>query len=229
MPQIQRWMVATRLGIALLGASAMVMTGSGMAHATYGPPPPPVTVPGGFLTVVTSQNCGPAGVTIGPVNGGNTTTTVTVPPGTCRTPLQITITEPDVSAIGNAGFCGYQAVAGIGVIIQNPDGSVNDSFFLHPIVVTIKSPEIKPGNIIVAWNGREFVRVGVATSDGSATIKLDRAGYNFFAVLAPTGTSALDPCSTSNRLGTGGPGAGFGAGGFGPGSFGQPGAGQAFV
>jgi len=125
---------------------------------------------------------------------------VVVPPGAFQTPLQVTITEPDIAAIGDAGFCGYQAAAGIGVIIQNPDGSVNNSSFTHPLVVTISSPAIRPGDIIVAWNGVKFVRVGVAQNGGSVTVRLTHAGYNFFAVLEPTGV-ALDPCATSGGQG----------------------------
>src|SRR5260370_30594339 len=50
----------------------------------------------------------------------------------------------------------------------------------------------------------KFVRVGVAQNGDSVTVKLTHAGYNFFAVLEPTGV-ALDPCATS-----GGPGGGIG-------------------
>ena len=201
MPRIRRRMVAPRLSVALLGAAAMLFTSSGMAEALYGPPPPPVPVPGGYLTVVTSQTVGPGGGTIGPVSGGNTQTTVAVPPGAFLAPLQVTITEPDISGIGNAGFCGYEGVAGIGVIIQNPaNGSVTYDFFTHPLVVTVSSPGIKEGDIIVAWDGDKFVRVGVAEHDGSVTLELTHAGYNFFAVLAPTG-SPLGSCSTSGGAG----------------------------
>jgi hypothetical protein len=234
MPQIRRWMVAPRLGVALVGAGAMLVAGSGIAQAAYGPPPPPVSVPGGYLTVVTSQDCGPGGISIGPVNAGNTMTTVTVPAGDCGTQSRITITEPDISAIGNAGLCGYKAAAGVGVIIQNPDGSVDNAFLTSPIVVTISSPTITPGSVIVEWNGERFIRVGVAAHAGEVTVKLTHAGETFFAILQPTGTE-FDPCD-----GGGGPGGGAGlggAGGFGgsgfggftPGSFGQPGIGQAFL
>ena len=213
MPRIRRWMVAPRLSVALLGAGAMLISSSGIAQALYGPPPPPVPVPGGYLTVVTSQTVGTGGGTVGPASGGNTETTVVVPPGAFPTPLQVTITEPDISGIGNAGFCGYQAVAGIGVIIQNPaNGSVNYDFFTDPLVVTVSSPGIKPGDIIVAWDGDKFVRVGVAEHGDSVTLKLTHAGYNFFAVLSPTG-SPFGSCSTSGGAGgVGGLGTAFGAG-----------------
>jgi hypothetical protein len=227
-------MVAPRLGIALLGAGAMLVAGSGIAQADYGPPPPPVPVPGGYLTVVTSQNCGPGGISIGPVSAGNTMTTITVPAGDCGTQSRITITEPDISAIGNAGLCGYKAAAGVGVIIQNPDGSVNNSFLVSPIVVTISSPAITPGSVIVEWNGVRFVRVGVAEHAGEVTVKLTHAGETFFAILQPTGTE-FDPCDgggglgRGGGLGLGGGFGGFGFGGFGPGTFGRPGVGQAFL
>ena len=200
-----------RTSFALIGAALLATGVTSMAVAAqnqaaqplcYGvcqPPPPPIPVPGGFLTVVTSQSVGPGGGSVGPVSAGNTETEVTVPPGGFTTPLDVTITTPSVPNIGRADFCGYQAVAGVGVIIQNPsDGSVNNSFFTHPLVVTITSPDIKPGNIIVAWNGVKFVKVSAIIANGTATIKLDRAGYHFFAILAPTGTSGLDPCSTSS-------------------------------
>jgi hypothetical protein len=230
MPRIRRWLDAPRLSVALVGAGAILMAGSGLAQAAYGPPPPPVPIPGGFLTVVTSQPCDPAGTTIGPAQGGNTETTVSVPAGDCQDQTQVTITEPDIDAIGDAGFCGYQAVAGVGIIIQNRDGSVDNAFLLHPIVVTISSPALKPGDIVVAWNGREFERVGVAEAGGSVTVKLTRAGENFFAILQPTSTE-FDPCDGGGGIGggLGGGFGGFGFGGFGPGLFGQPGVGQAFI
>ena len=213
MPRIRRWMLAPRLSVALLGAGAILITSSGVAEALYGPPLPPVPVPGGYLTVVTSQTVGTGGGIVGPVSGGETRTTVVVPPGAFPAPLQVTITEPDISGIGDAGFCGYQAVAGIGIIIQNPDkGSVNYDFFTDPLVVTVAAAGIKPGDIIVAWDGDKFVRVGVAEHDGLVTLKLTHAGYNFFAVLAPTG-SPLSSCSTSGgAAGAGGLGTTFGAG-----------------
>ena len=204
MPRIRRRMVVPRLSLALLGAGAMLLAGSGAAGATealYGPPPPPVPVPGGYLTVVTSQTIGPGGGTIGPVSGGNLQATLVVPAGAFLTPLQVTITEPDIAGIGNAGFCGYQAVAGIGVVIQNPtSGAVDYSFLTHPLVLTISSPNIKAGDIIVGWNGRKFVRLGTTAHNGVATLKITKAGYSFYAVLAPTG-NALDPCSTSGGAG----------------------------
>jgi hypothetical protein len=198
-----------------------------MAQAAYGPPPPPVPVPGGFLTVVTSQTCDSGGVTIGPVSGGNTMTTVAVPGADCDPPIQITITEPDIAAIGTAGFCGHKAVAGIGVIIQNLDGSVDNAFFVDPIVVTISSPSLKPGSIVVAWNGERFVRVGVAQHNGSVTIKLGHGGYNFFAILQPTRGHPLGhgPC----RFGVGmGRGVGLGNG-VSLGAFDRPGFINAFL
>ena len=204
MPRIRRWMLAPRIGVAVFSAGAMLIAGSGAAQALYGPPPPPVQVPGGYLKVVTSQTVGPGGGTIGPVSGGSTETAVVIPAGAFLTPLQVTITQPDVADIGNAGLCGYQAVAGIGVIIQNPaNESVSYSFFTDPLVITISSPGIEPGDIIVAWDGDRFVRVGVAEHSDSVTVKLTHAGYNFFAVLSPAGRQ-LGSCSTSGggALGT---------------------------
>ena len=162
---------------------------------------------------MTSQTVGTGGGTIGQVSGGKTKTTVVVPPGAFPTPLQVTISEPDISGIGDAGFCGYQAVAGIGIIIQNPvNESVNYDFLTDPLIVTVSSPGIKPGDIIVAWDGHKFVRVGVAEHGDSVTLQLTHAGYNFFAVLAPTG-SPLASCSTSGGAGgAAGLGPTFGAG-----------------
>ena len=196
-----------RTGLALAGAALLATGVTSMAVAAQnqaaqpscygvcGPPPPPVPVPGGFLTVVTSQSVGPGGGSVGPVSAGNTQTGVTVPPGAFTAGLDVTITTPNVGGIGNAGFCGYNAVAGVGVVIQNPsDGSVNHGFFPNPLVVTINSPDIKPGDVIVEWNGVKFVRVSATVSNGTAVIRLDKGGYHFFAILAPTGSSALDPC-----------------------------------
>lgn len=231
MHRIGRWIVAPRLGFALAGAGALLVAGSGAAQATqalYGPPPPPVSVPGGYLTVVTSQTCGTAGQTIGPVSVGNTETTVVIPAADCTPPLQVTITEPDVGAIGNAGICGYNAVAGVGIIIQNPsNGSINYSVFKAPIVVTITSPSIKRGDVIAVWNGYKFVKAGVASQNGTAIVKIDHAGYNFLAILAPV--SGIDPCGSSQQGFGGGVGAtGLSSGALDPGVFSSAGTTEAF-
>lgn len=203
MPRIRRWLVAPRLGAALAGAGLLLLAGTGAAEAYIQPPPPPVSPPGGFLNVVTAQTVGPGGGTVGPVSVGNTETTVTIPPGAFPTPLQVTITAPtSVADIGNAGFCGYTAVAAVGVVIVNPaTGSADYSFLTDPLIVTIKSADIKPGDIVVAWNGYKFVKLGVAEAAGEVTVKITQAGYSFFAVLAPTGNAGLDPCGTTGPTG----------------------------
>ena len=87
------------------------------------------SLPGGYQAVVTSTTVGPAGASIA-INIGACRATLTVPPGTFSTQVQLTITAPNVREIGNAGHPGYRAICGIGVGIT-VNGTIYTGTFGH--------------------------------------------------------------------------------------------------
>lgn len=159
-----------------------------MAAGSYGPPPPPTPVPGGFFRVITSQTICPGGGTIGPVQSGVLQVTLRVPAGAFPVCVQITLTEPEVTGIGNAGFAGYRAFGGVGVQVQK-NGRSYPGTFLKPLGLTMASSQIHSSTIAVVWNGTRFVQVaGASVRPGVVSLTFDSDPD--FAVLNPI-TSAI--------------------------------------
>lgn len=175
------------LALALLGSSALLLASAGAALAAggYGPPPPPVPpVPGGFSAVVTSVTIGPAGGTIGPVRVDGFLDKIVVPPGAFPVPVQITVTAPNVRAIGDAGFPGFEAISGVGIQVQR-NGSPYRGAFRKPLKLDTTSPSLTRSDIVVRWNGRRFVDDHSVDLDGH----MDQVGFQTdpdFAILTPT-------------------------------------------
>ena len=178
------------LATAAIGGVALLVANSGVAQADYGPPPPPGTVPGGFSCVVTSQTVGPAGRLIGPLRLGGLEARIVILPRTFPVLVQLTITEPFGTSgpcrggegIGNAGFPGFTAVGGVGVLVQR-NGSAYTPAFGSPISIGLSSSQIGPSSMVVVWNGTKFVRVRASVGPGSATIPVSASGD--YAVLTP--------------------------------------------
>jgi hypothetical protein len=180
----------------------MIVAGAGGALATggYGPPPPAPPTPGGYLTVVTSQTIGPAGGVIGPVSVDGIPTTVTVPPGAFKGPAQVTLTAPSLAAIGDAGFAGLKAVAGVGIMVQQ-NGSNYKGTFHKRLALGMQSSSITSSSIDVVWNGTAFVAKPSA-KDKKGTTTLTFGTDPDFAVLTPTKTStAAIPGATKASTG----------------------------
>jgi hypothetical protein len=160
------------------------------AASEYGPVPPAAGTapPGSYSDVITSQTITPAGGTIGPVTVDGAALTFVIPPGAFLVTVQITITEPDLFAVGSAGTAGYKAVAGVGVQVQE-NGSPYPGTFLKPLTVTIRSSSITSSSVVMVWNGTAFVSEPDSTvTSGVATVSFDTDPD--FAVLAPSGTTA---------------------------------------
>jgi hypothetical protein len=188
-----------RPAIVAVGAAAILTAAAGAALAArdYGPPPPGPSVPGGFSVVVTSQTVGPEGGTIGPVAAGRLHVTLRVPAGAFPVRVQITVTSPNVSAIGDAGYVGFRAVAGVGIRVQE-HGATYPGTFLKPLTMTVSSGLITESSVVVVWNGSAFVIDHAAvTRAGSGTVTFDSDPD--FAVLAPT--SAAIPGATTAPTG----------------------------
>lgn len=143
-----------------------------IGRGTYGPPPPPSGVPGGFSSVLTSVTIGASGGTVGPVTGPDgAAIMLTVPAGAFSSPVQISVTAPDLGAIAPA--TGDAVVAGVGVQVGR-DGATYPGTFNKPITATISSSRISAGSVVDVWNGSAFVADSAATvSAGTATVSFD--------------------------------------------------------
>lgn len=183
MPSTCRAAIGRRLAGAVVIAGSLLLSGPGTALAAYGPPPvteePPV--PGGFTEVVTSQTVGDAGKLITHLNLDGLDGRLYIPPGDFPTAVQITITEPLLkesiattafpslrgecgtgAGIGDAGFRGWCAVGGAGIIVQI-NGVDDTARFRKPLILTFGwKPRID--DIVVRWNGRHFVDVRKAVT-----------------------------------------------------------------
>lgn len=180
--------------------SAVCLAGSvrpALAASNYGPPPPPpgVSPPGGFSDVITSQTITPAGGTIGPIVVDGAIITLVIPAGAFPVSVQITITAPNLFAVGDAGVAGYKAVAGVGILVQE-NGSAYPGTFLKPLILTIRTPLITTSSVVVVWNGAAFVTETDATvAAGVAVVRFDTDPD--FAVLSPLTTpKAVVPGAT---------------------------------
>jgi hypothetical protein len=181
--------VGRRSAIVTVGAAAMLLVAAGGALAAdgYGPPPPPPPVPGGFSVVVTSQTLGPAGGIIGPVKVGTLHVTIRVPAGAFPVRVQITVTAPDVSQIGSAGFTGFRALGGVGIEVQE-HGSTYPGDFLKPLTMHDSSGLITSSDELAEWNGSAFVLApGVKIHTDSVSDSFDSDPD--FVVLGPTSAS----------------------------------------
>jgi len=159
------------------------------AASVYGPVPPAAGAapPGSYSDVITSQTITPAGGTIGPVTVDGATLTLVIPAGAFPVSVQITITEADLFAVGNAGTAGYKAVAGVGVQVEE-NGSPYPGTFLKPLTVTIRSSSITSSSVVMVWNGTAFVAEPDSTvTSGGAVVSFDTDPD--FAVLSPLATT----------------------------------------
>jgi len=183
MPREKRSNLAQKLAIVALGAATLAIAYAGQLPAlAYGPPPPPPVAPGGFQSVVTSTTVGPNGATIA-INIGPCKASLTVPPGTFTTPVQLTITAPSVAGIGNAGHPGFHAICGVGVGIT-VNGKIYTGTFGHRLTLSIAGFAIRHGDRVVVWNGSSFVFVPAAVADFGLKFSFTGSGEDF-AVLAP--------------------------------------------
>jgi hypothetical protein len=183
MPRAKRFSLAQKLATVALGAATLAIAYAGQLPAlAYGPPPPPPVAPGGYQAVVTSTTVGPAGASI-VINIGACRATLTVPPGTFSTQVQLTITAPNVREIGNAGHPGYRAICGIGIGIT-VNGTIYTGTFGHQLTLTITGFAVKHGDRVVHWNGTNFAFVPATVSSIGVQFSFTGSGEDF-AVLAP--------------------------------------------
>jgi hypothetical protein len=179
---------------------AMLMAGSATALAAYGPPPPvPTPVPGGFSDVVTSVTVGPAGMFIRHLDLDGLNASLRIQPGTFLQPVQVTVTEPFVrdgltttaylgqhrtcgngAGIGDAGFPGYCAISGTGILVQI-NGVNYAGPYLKPMILRIRWKR-KLSTQIVVWDGQRFVKAP-HTRDRRHFARIEVSANSDFAVL----------------------------------------------
>ena len=184
---------AAVLGAACVAGSAFAAT----AASGYGPPPPGAgtAVPGGYSAVITSQTITPAGGTIGPVNVNGASVTLVIPAGAFPVAVQITLTAPDLTLVGDAGRAGFKAVAGVGIQVQE-NGSAYTATFLKPLTLSMSSSSITSSSVVVVWNGTAFVAdTGATVTSGAAVVKFSTDPD--FAVLSPTAATVIPGATTS--------------------------------
>ena len=170
--QRYKWFTSARkciviaIGLAVIAViTAAFLLGpvrAAMAASTYGPPRPGTGAapPGGYSNVITSQTITPAGGTIGPLMVDGAIVTLVIPPGAFPVSVQITITAPDLNAVGDAGLDDYKAVAGVGIEIQ-VNGQHYPGTFLKPLILTIRTSSITASSVVVVWNGTAGPKIRV--------------------------------------------------------------------
>ncbi len=192
--------LATRLVVVMLASAIMAGAGVGGTRANPGfdPPEHALAVPGGYDTVVTSQTVTSAGGTIGPVSVNGTPVTLKVPAGAFSDQLQFTLTAPDLAHVGDAGFRGYTAVGGVGVLVKM-NGSKYQGTFAKQLTLSVVSQSINSLSVVVMWSGTAFVaQQDAKVRSGTATVRFDSDPD--FAVLASAKIQGATSAGTGKPL-----------------------------
>jgi hypothetical protein len=204
MPGAKRFHLAQKLAIVAVGAATLAVVNPGLlpAQAAYVPPPTSHPAPGGYQAVVTSMTVGPAGKQIGPVEIDGVEVTLTIPPGTFSTPVQVTLLAPDALGVGNSAP-GYRAVAGVGVLIT-VNGNPYTGPFGHSLTLDISGAQITSRDRLAAWNGTKFVIVSSTESGHTEQVSFKASAADFI-VLAPSGggTTGATRFTFASRRGAG--------------------------
>jgi hypothetical protein len=203
MPQRGLYTLVRKLATVAICGAAVLAANPGVALAYAGPPGPPPSglVPGGFSCVVTSRTVGPAGALIRSLTLHGLVASLRIRAGTFSVPVQLTITEPygrgrncqGGPGIGNAGFRGYRAVGGIGLLVQ-VGGQTYQGTFAKPLILRLTSALIRRSSLVAAWGGTRFVLgPNTVARPGSAVVRV--AANGDFAVLTRD-TKLLGPAAT---------------------------------
>ena len=167
----------------------MLAASPGTALAGYGPPPPPGPIPGGYFCVLTSQPAGAAGGAVEAFGLGGLVARLLVGLNALLGQVQITLTEPygqdgdclGLPDLGDAGFPGYGASAGVGILLQR-GGLPYQGKVRKPLTLRLTSKSITRSSVIVVRHAGRFVRVPRAVvRRGWASVQA--SGNSDFAVL----------------------------------------------
>ena len=186
MPRVMGFRLTRKLAAVTTGGVMLAIANLGQlpAQAEYSPPLPASPSPGGYVSVVTSRTFGPSGGVIGMVAVGGFRVRLEVPRGAFPVPVQVTITAPDVLAIGSGGHPGYRALGGVGVLLQ-ADGTTYVKRFARPLVLTVSGRAIRVGSRVAVWQGTRFAFQASRESRAREVIAVRRGTEQDFAILAP--------------------------------------------
>lgn len=181
---------------AAMTAVGLLVVGEGVASAAsggYGPTPPSNGSPGGFTSVVTSKVLGPAGGSLSASVPG-ATVLVTVPPGALPANEDLIITAPDLTqtsaALGSLGFTGYQAVAGLGLVVEDQSGAKFTGTFGHPLTVTLSGSSLGvAGEEVLQLNGPSSASA-LKDTLGSQQVSIQVASDPDLVAINPTTAAA---------------------------------------
>jgi hypothetical protein len=202
MPNKGRNIAVRPLLSAVAGGLALAAANSGIALAAYGPTAGPVASdpgPGGYYCVVTSQTVGLGAGEIGPLQLSGGRASLRFDRQTFGGHDQVTLTEPfgrhgecqGGRNIGDAGFRDFRAVAGLGILVQH-DGAAYHGRLAAPLRLRLDSRMIRADSLLVAWNGRRFVRVpGAVVRRGSVRAEVT-AGADLALLSPSSGRSAAN-------------------------------------
>ncbi len=176
----------SRLSAAVVLGACGLMAASGIAGAAgggYGPSGAvPSAVPGGFTSVVTAKTLPSRGGRVD-VSFDGFTVRATVPKGALPKGGQVAFTRANDGALKKGlkgALKGDNVVFAVGFVIDHNGKALKSKL---PIVITITGAKLKVGDIIVVYRGGKFVKVGVVTIAGQATI--DVTGVTELAILSP--------------------------------------------
>jgi hypothetical protein len=186
MPRAMGFRLTRKLAAVTTGGVMLAIANLGQlpAQAEYSPPLPASPSPGGYVSVVTSRTFGPSGGVIGMVAVGGFRVRLRVPRGAFSVPVQVTITAPDVLAIGSGGHQGYRALGGVGVLLQ-ADGTTYVKRFARPLVLTVYGRAIRADSRVAVWKGTRFAFEASRESRAREVIAVRRGTEQDFVILAP--------------------------------------------
>ena len=186
MPRAMGFRLTRTLAAVTAGGVMLVIANLGQlpAQAEYSPPLPASPSPGGYVSVVTSRTISPSGGVIGVVSVHGLQVRLSVPRGAFSVPVQVTITAPDVTAIGSGGHPGYRALGGVGVLLQ-AEGTTYVKRFARPLVLTVSGRAIRAGSRVAVWKGTRFAFKASSESRAREVINVRRGTEQDFAILAP--------------------------------------------
>ncbi len=173
-----RLSTAVALGICGLLATSGI---AGAAGGGYGPSGAvPSAVPGGFTSVVIAESFTSGG---GKVHVGleGFSVTATVPRGALPRGGQVAFTNAHYGPIKKSlkgALRGDDVIFAVGFVMDHNGKALKSRL---PIIIKITDPKLVVGDIIVAYRGGKFVKVGVVTVNGQATI--DVTGVTELAIV----------------------------------------------
>ena len=201
---VRHYKALRTLGVAgtLAVGSAFVSASPAAAAGGYSPSSPiPSGTPGGFSQVVQVLSVAPSSQTdsiTASVDGLQLQ--VQIPGNTFSSPVQVVITSPSNTSLDvvlpSIGLPGYVALGGVGITIENADGTPYVGTFANPVLVTIDNPAIGGGAKVVQLNGNGTYSLVSGATVNPGVVTLSFTQDPAFAVLVPSTAHALVPASS---------------------------------